>query len=1434
MNKKILSTIFISLFLIITVFAVNGNTVYAANITIGNIAYNENDITKLRTFLNQESAVAGITNGKVLNSAFDASNPATWTGVTWTDGSVKCIKTISWDSKSLAGTLDLSGTTSMTSLVCSNNKLTALNVSGNNAMTILSCFSNQLARLDLSTNKKLIAVNCSFNKLSDLDVSSNTSLTNLCCYSNDLSKLDVSKNTALTYLDCNTNKLTKLAVSTNIKLNKLYCYANQINELDLRNNTLLTLLDCHSNKLSQLNVDASTKLTLLNCNSNQLTELNISKNTKIASFYCSDNKLVKIKLILANNSINLIAHGNGYVELFIGSSKTYATAVPFQKGSFASWVDIYAGSQISNSYKYNLTAGLTYNLQANFAQNVIFNSQGGSEVTAATVNYNNIMAAPNVPIYEGYVFNGWYKEANCINEWDFAADRVTAETTLYAKWQQISTVDITINGITYYFNDYTKLKTFLNQDSVTKGTTNGKQLNKAYDEKNPATWKGVTWTDGAVKRIKTISWRYMDLYGRLDLSRATELTTLDCSGNNITELITTEDVKLTYIDCSNNMLSRIDMCSNKELTQLYCGNNELISLDVSENEELTNLECSFNELTNIDTSKNIKLYTLNCSFNKLTELDISKNLLLRGIECYGCNLTKFKSELDSDFFYKSLSCIANGNGYLYISNHPTTSEILLEAIPMKGNSFVNWTDSVNNSIVSVEDTYRDLKPYFSYNLQANFSQNVIFNSQGGSEVAAKIVNYNSTVEAPEIPTFEGYVFDGWYKEADCMKKWNFATDRVTSETILYAKWVSREVMHTVTFNVNGGSSISNISNVIYGDTIATPATPIRVGYDFKGWFKDSNYKNVWDFTKDVVKSDLTLYAKWISNTITYTIKFNVDGSTVSEKSNIKYGDTITAPVAPTKNGFKFKGWYKDSALLDDWDFTTDLVKANMTLYAKWAAEETFYTVTFVDGDNTYSLINNVTSGSAVKAPTTPAKENYAFIGWYEEGDDNKPWDFIRDRVISNTILYARWLAATDVTVDGITYNGNNYAKLRAFLNQESAVAGKTNGQMINTAYDENNPQTWTGVSWCIGYYDDEDVKYIKEISWASKSLAGKLDISGAKYLYKLNCSSNQLVQLDIGKAEYIEELNCSSNQLTMLDISGVFYLNSLDCSYNHINELDATGSYSLNCSSNDMTVLYLNNEVYYLKCDGNKFTKIDMDYYSLTLNSSGNGYIEMTYTYSDHASIVAVPNSGYSFVNWTDTRKGNQVSSSATIFISAYDLEWNNKQYTANFTQKVIFNSQGGSKVEATTVNYSSTIKAPNPPTYEGYTFKGWYKEADCINAWDFAKDVVKANITLYAKWDAEDFVVEEATLNENNKDVDLPLIPVATYKVEFNVVGESTFLVMNNVTSGSAITVPTIPIKEGYNFFGWYRDENCTEPWNFATDVVIADIKLYAKWMAI
>ena len=65
---------------------------------------------------------------------------------------------------------------------------------------------------------------------------------------------------------------------------------------------------------------------------------------------------------------------------------------------------------------------------------------------------------------------------------------------------------------------------------------------------------------------------------------------------------------------------------------------------------------------------------------------------------------------------------------------------------------------------------------------------VTFDSQGGSAVDSQIVDHGEKVSEPTAPTKEGYTFGGWYKESECTNAWDFDSDTVTSDVMLYAKW----------------------------------------------------------------------------------------------------------------------------------------------------------------------------------------------------------------------------------------------------------------------------------------------------------------------------------------------------------------------------------------------------------------------------------------------------------------------------------------------------------------------------------------------------------------------------------------------------------------------------------------------------------------------
>ena len=68
-------------------------------------------------------------------------------------------------------------------------------------------------------------------------------------------------------------------------------------------------------------------------------------------------------------------------------------------------------------------------------------------------------------------------------------------------------------------------------------------------------------------------------------------------------------------------------------------------------------------------------------------------------------------------------------------------------------------------------------------------------------------------------------------------------------------------------------------------------------------------------------------------------------------------------------------------------------------------------------------------------------------------------------------------------------------------------------------------------------------------------------------------------------------------------------------------------------------------------------------------------------------------------------------------------------------------------------------------------------------------------------------------------------------YRVLFND-GATTLSVQTDLSSGDKLTKPETPVKDGYTFAGWYKDEACTQAWDFETGIP-GDMTLYAKWTA-
>jgi len=180
------------------------------------------------------------------------------------------------------------------------------------------------------------------------------------------------------------------------------------------------------------------------------------------------------------------------------------------------------------------------------------------------------------------------------------------------------------------------------------------------------------------------------------------------------------------------------------------------------------------------------------------------------------------------------------------------------------------------------------------------------------------------------------------------------------------------------------------------------------------------------------------------------------------------------------------------------------------------------------------------------------------------------------------------------------YNANDFSKLRAFLNQPSAISSQTNGQRINAAYNPDNPATWTGVAWS----STEPYRVVSigaSGMWYNKSLAGPLDLSGLSQMTYLLVTQNNLTSLNVSGASALETIFCFSNSLTSLTLSGNTSLANIYCSDNLLTALDLSGAPNLmgiQCNSNKLTALNVsaNAALRNLHCSSNRLASLDVSH----------------------------------------------------------------------------------------------------------------------------------------------------------------------------------------------------------------------------------------------
>lgn len=174
---------------------------------------------------------------------------------------------------------------------------------------------------------------------------------------------------------------------------------------------------------------------------------------------------------------------------------------------------------------------------------------------------------------------------------------------------------------------------------------------------------------------------------------------------------------------------------------------------------------------------------------------------------------------------------------------------------------------------------------------------------------------------------------------------------------------------------------------------------------------------------------------------TYTVTFdlNYESDTRYNVMTVKEGETVSKPSNPSRSGYSFNGWYTEKFGGKQFDFKTGIT-SDLTLYAYWSSnsgsssggggsyvppmtEPTSYTVSFDSVGGSPVDSQTINKSDRVARPENPEKDGYVFAGWYMSREYSQEFDFYNTNISGDTVLYARWVDATDTTDsdgDGLT------------------------------------------------------------------------------------------------------------------------------------------------------------------------------------------------------------------------------------------------------------------------------------------------------------------------------------------------------------------------------------------------------------------------------
>lgn len=447
--------------------------------------------------------------------------------------------------------------------------------------------------------------------------------------------------------------------------------------------------------------------------------------------------------------------------------------------------------------------------------------------------------------------------------------------------------------------------------------------------------------------------------------------------------------------------------------------------------------------------------------------------------------------------------------------------------------------------------------------------------------SGKVAIGNTPAYSGETPTKAAdaqytYTFSGWTPEVA----------PVANESVIYtATYSNTPNKYTVTWKNHDGTTLETDENVPYGT---------MPSYDSAGPSKSSNdpgtsyYFSGWNPEVSAVVGDVTYTAKFDTKAVPSLVFDSQGGSSAATQYFAETGKVSEKPADPTREGYRFAGWYTDNACTTEYVFGNSVTQ-NTTVYAKWVQQ---VTVTFDSNGGTSVDSQTLDAGAKATQPVNPTREGYRFDHWCTKDNCSNAGScadaFKFDgAVTADVAVHAKWVQQRTVTF--------SYDSTAVDMTGESAVKvdyGDAVSSPDATARDGYTFYGWYTDEACTTEYDfsrlvaDDITLYAKcvkndcliKVSGDVTYTVNSGAITEAKTDTTVNGKSEVTVVLTPKTGKYINEATLSASGGSRPNDSTDSYSNG---SVTIVFTAGVAATYTIEASTNDFFNLTTSDSVNY-------------------------------------------------------------------------------------------------------------------------------------------------------------------------------------------------------------------------------------------------------------